>query len=759
MYACITDYAAVYDDAYRGHRGSHTSFDVDLFSTLLASFCREAGAGTLLDVSGGRGRLAEALGRLGIRAVTTDITAVPDREVIAFDLSRHVEADVARVRQEAERLDSGAPHVTVCLDVLEHIDREHVFAAVRNLAALTARLLVTSISTRPSSRDNLFHASIFPVSTWIRVFQAAGLRVLPASHFAPATRRPESHRATTDLLVDHWRDIDPFVDVHEGEPRYVVFEKTDAAPDWPAVEVEVEALLDVAYRREKRRQFVVPQGTQFVLGLHHIQEFAILRPLLDVLPRHAVQVLLRRHFVDDIHRRAIGGFLARAGVRTHVYERAEDLPWSELAGHIFVAGAESSCATSHIFGLQIAALARLHGCSTWLLQHGIWPRAFPGRIATFGSGHLLNWSGAEERILEQGRHRIGAVDVPWGVLGPGQVRRIGSARYTDQLLPAHPDGLELRLGVERARFGSVVLLALKKFYGRWGQPDVDAVHHAAMRRLVEAHPETLFLVRPHPAKDTDGLFELKRENVRFLDETCCIAADMPLSRIIPLVDKVVTPMSTIALDAAISDKPVIIGDAGQPHMYDHLEAVPVERVSDLLHDPDFLAGAAQRTRLFRGAYGEAVDGRFYERFSGLLGEPAALSGPPDAALATAVSLAAEAEMQWLGAQHARSQAAWHLHAETVQRARTETAERAHAEATERIAKLEAEGAAVSHKAAVSVKEVEVLRNELAKARLALATMRRSRSWRMTAPFRNAAIAVRWLAQRRPGHHNPPSSGV
>jgi hypothetical protein len=109
LYASVTDYSAVYNDGYRDRRGSHTSFDIRLLPTLLASFCREAGVSTLLDVSGGQGRLAEALAGLGIGALTTDLAAAPGRPVIAFDLSRYSEADIARVRQEAERAFRGRP--------------------------------------------------------------------------------------------------------------------------------------------------------------------------------------------------------------------------------------------------------------------------------------------------------------------------------------------------------------------------------------------------------------------------------------------------------------------------------------------------------------------------------------------------------------------------------------------------------------------------------------------------------------------------
>jgi hypothetical protein len=124
-------------DAYRDRRASHTSFDIGVLPALLAAFCRDAGVGRLLDVSGGQGRLAETLVGLGIRALTTDIASAAGQPITAFDLSRTPRVRSRRVRQEAERVFSGAPHVTSCLDVLEHIGREHIFAAVRNLAGLT----------------------------------------------------------------------------------------------------------------------------------------------------------------------------------------------------------------------------------------------------------------------------------------------------------------------------------------------------------------------------------------------------------------------------------------------------------------------------------------------------------------------------------------------------------------------------------------------------------------------------------------------
>jgi hypothetical protein len=420
-----------------------------------------------------------------------------------------------------------------------------------------------------------------------------------------------------------------------------------------------------------------------------------------------------------------------------------------------VSAAESGCAPNHVHGLQISALARLHGCRTYLLQHGIWPRNFPGRIVTFGSELVLTWGAAEERILQQNQHRLAGVDVPWGVFYPGQVRRIGSPRYTDQLLPGHPDGLASRLDIERDRFTSVALLATKRAYGRSARSEVDAAFHTAVGRLIERRSETLFLIRPHPAHGEEGLSDLQHDNVRVLDETCCIAADIPLNRIIPLVDQVIAPISTVALDGAVSDKPVIVYDAAQPQTYEHLEAVPIEQLPELVGRSEVLAKAAHQARLFRAAYAEAVDTRFYEHFAGLLAEPSVLVGKPQVALATAVSLTAEVEQQWSEAQRARAAAAKlsaQLETETAAaRSQAEVLARETTAARTQREVLVREATVARNEVEVLMKEAATLRRELDLAQRRMKRMRRSVSWRITKPLRRLARALRHLMLQRVTH--------
>ena len=166
-----------------------------------------------------------------------------------------------------------------------------------------------------------------------------------------------------------------------------------------------------------------------------------------------------------------------------------------------------------------------------------------------------------------------------------------------------------------------------------------------MLRLIERFPETLFLIRPHPGHGDEGLLALRRDNVRFLDEACCVTADIPLSRIIPLVDQVVAPISTVVLDGPFQTSRWLYttGNSRKRMTISRLCRSIDCRSWWAAHE--FLADAAYRTRLFRNAYAEAVDTRFYERFA-LLSEPPAPAGAPDVALAMAVSLTAEVELQW-----------------------------------------------------------------------------------------------------------------
>lgn len=740
MFASITDYAAVYDQAYRASRGDHTSSDAAVLPSLVMSFCCASGCGALLDVSGGQGRLRTLAEEAGLRALATDLVADPERGVLALDLAGFDGAAVGRLREAAARHFAGTRHLTTCFDVLEHVDREHLAAALRSLWELADRIVVASVSTRPSSRDNRFHATILPWPTWLRLLELAGFAVVAdaAGHFAPATR---CLPGGGDPLVDHWRAVDPFGDVAEGEPRYLVLEKLPGARDWAAAAAEMEGLLDLRHRRDKRARFAPAAGQRIALNLHYAQEYPHFRALLDVLPRRDLMLLVRDGFMPEVQRRAILGLFARNGVETHLYQRAEELPWAAIAGRCLITAAESGVATGHALSQQVVGLARLHGCRTVLLQHGIWPAAFPGRIAAFASEHVVTWGSGDARALAGNLRPLLGASAPWGTLPPAQEKRIGSPRYADQLMPVHGDGLAAWLGVARGGYNRVVLLATKDLRGRLDKPNLDAGLLASLGRAVEAHPETLFLLRPHPANSALDLLALRRPNLRFLDETCGITADLQMCRILPLVDVVVTTPSTLVLDAAVSGKATIVYGPGQRAPYGHFEAVDPDRIATVIGDDAVLADAVHRAGSFREANAEAVDGPFYERFAALLATPPQPAQEyPGAALAATVSLGAEIEARWCEAERLRAEAGQAAVALGEARGALEATGTLLRQATDALAGAGASLAAVRQEAAEDAALAQAARHQLA-------ALTASTSWRRTAPLRRAVDAVRHLTRR------------
>ncbi len=142
--------------------------------------------------------------------------------------------------------------------------------------------------------------------------------------------------------------------------------------------------------------------------------------------------------------------------------------------------------------------------------------------------------------------------VPWGAFSEGQVKEIGSAPcHPSQLLEPGDDLVETRLGIDRSCVERVVLIGLKdlKYHG-YGNINAGFLNELAT--LINQNPSTLFLLRPHPYDSISTFAEHRGPNVRLLDNMCCTMADLQLNRLIPHVDLVVTPMSTLVVDAAVS---------------------------------------------------------------------------------------------------------------------------------------------------------------------------------------------------------------
>ncbi|MEO0497181.1 MAG: hypothetical protein AAF141_07385, partial [Pseudomonadota bacterium] len=483
----------------------------------------------MLDVSGGQGNLGKDLAAWNIDTVTTDIGSLPGSDVIPFNLASHSQAATEEILRA--RNPGGGAYLTTCLDVLEHIDREHLGAAVHNLASLTDKYLIVSISTRPSAFDNLLHCTLLPINAWIKAFEAANMRLVEMDIFPDAQLKIDFPVNDDFAPINHWQKADPFGDIADGEPRYLLLEKAATTPGYEDLLGKVDQITDVAYRRLKRQSFQLKNDAFFNFNIHHSQDWSLLRPFLDVLPRDRVRFLIRTDYIPSLHLRSIRSFLYRNNVPVLEYNQIEELPWSLIKGQIIVSAAESTAGISHLKSFEVVATARLHGCATFLVQHGVWPRAIEDRVLTFASHRILTWGREEKRRVNEKWHSTLDTEVPWGVFDDDQEVAIGSAKLCDQLIgPFTPLGL--KFGYDDESYSKAVVVGAKNVHGRWSLPANIPQFVDEFEKLASDHADTFFVLRPHPADSIEPYADLKLKNVRILDDVISALADMPINRVL-----------------------------------------------------------------------------------------------------------------------------------------------------------------------------------------------------------------------------------
>jgi len=551
--------------------------------------------------------------------------------VTACDLNEGRNGLMGRIEAAADR---NTGFLLFCDGLLNDLPKDELYGAIAGLHEIVDRFVLVRLAMRPSPHWDSNPRSLLPMATWTACFLACGFTPwdLPLG-LGRAERHPNGDGE------EHWIAADPFGDAAEGAFQYVLLEKRPAAEPNAAMQ-RVNFLVDAPYRIEKRKSMLLPEGTTLYFGISQFQDWAILLPLLEALPPAQTRVLIRLAFIEPSLLAAMRRYLARSGIAVHEYEDVGELPWSDLKGQMLAVGVDSTLGRGHLFSYELVAVARLHGCRTFSLQHGIWPRPYERRIITNASEAVITWGEEEERRLNQGRHPIHATDAAWGILPSDQAHRLGAPKFTDQVQMPHP-GLGWKLGYPQGRFDRTVLLGLKDLSNRWG---IDNLDHAFIERfgeMIDRNPRTLFLIRPHPIDGIEAAMRMSASNARILNDRVAIDGDLPLSRLMPGIDIVVTSPSTLILDAAVSDKPVIVYETGQPVEYDDVEPVGLDGVERLLASPSELGRLSAASRRFKARYAGAEDGDFYAKFSALLARQAA-PGPIDRELAAAASLATQA---------------------------------------------------------------------------------------------------------------------
>lgn len=526
------------------------------------------------------------------------------------------------------------------MDVLEHIDIEHLANTFRNFYELTHDLFIVSICTRPSSQNNKFHSTLLPRQTWIKLFELSGFSFIDKDYFK-ATNVYRDFSQLSDMDINqHWQKIDLFKDKTEGDVVYYIFQKKESILDWNIVEKKIRSFLDLDYRYTKRSETSLILNEKICFNLHLIQDWAIFRPFLDIFSNREIIFLIRPFLFTDLQLSVIIGFLQNKGIPYVMYKSVLELDWNYLKQFAFITGAESNATPGHMLSHQIVATARLQGCKTILLQHGITPSqgVRENIVMAFASEIVINYSHEEKNNLELGRHSFFNNDSPLGLFDTDQVRAIGSARYTDLLYPTTNDLLETRLGINREKFEQVVLFGTKNYsYWKCGEQ-----FQLAIFKLIEENPSVLFLLKHHPCENNDSASFFTQSNVRILDDVCLITADLPLNRIIKHVDLVITPTSTLALDAAIAHKPVLIYQTERPLIYKQVQYKEFEEIENYIGPIKNWDELEKNSKNLYAIYADCVDYNFYNHFTKILHEPKTTT-PLDKWLATVISTALDTE--------------------------------------------------------------------------------------------------------------------
>jgi len=747
-YASKTDYQSLYTPSYFGKGSGASSFTPDAFTREILAFCSAQGLQYVVDVGSGSGALAAILRSAGIRVLTCDFDPV-DTDSIHFDLSGPVDG-AARVLKAVRAQTAGEPWLVTCLDVLEHLDVEDVFSAVRNLRAVCCAdkgWLIASISTRPSSADNKFHATILPKPTWLEILRRVGFFVNEESIFQSArTVRREFPEAEELKLVSYWAKCDLFRDIGLGEPDYVLLSTgADSGVQDDAVRQQVEALLDIAYRREKRLQFnagldgCLEQAAwmpRVALNLHHIQEFVLYRPLLDVLPRKSVTVLIRSSVLDADALSMARGFFARCGVQVIFYERCVEIAWRELDLQFLITGAESNVTAHHVMGRQVVEAAKLHGVHTIQMQHGIWIEQFPQRLVEFGSETIWAWNAQYERFIHESRVSLAGKTVqgrrqPWQ-----KFALVGCPKFVDVRLCPPQDLLRWRLGVDTGKHRAVALLGTNLLWHRHTKPASST--RERLVRMMQSMPDVYFIVKLHPSERAANAAELNQPNSLVLDDILMGMLDLHVSRLIAAVDVVISSLSTLLLDAAVGGKPCVQYSTGNDLAYQGQASVEIEQLPRLLMN---IAGMPVNTALVQ-AYGSPVAQPFYEHLARTLATTPAASPPCGAReddAASYYSVATEVEGLW---EQVRGSARA-LHAAQGQvKALSDTCATAAADLSALQVELQSARASEKETMRAGTARVEEIAAHLRSAHLELAALRKSNSWRWTAPLRTVRRLLR-----------------
>jgi hypothetical protein len=534
---------------------------------------------SVIDVGTGSGELLRHLRCAHINCIGLDIHEDKSKGISRFDLT--ADNDAATIQRVCRGLPfSVLPYLTTCFDVLEHIDRQSVAHAIWNLRSITHEYLFTSVSTRPSSLHNLYHATIIPHTAWLSLFDAAGFELVP-SDLVDELHVPMDYPASPGTwCMNHWRALDPYKDNRVFESRYLLLRKRPDA-DFGHFESFTNRLLG----NQERSVRLAPQThLTFLLGFY--QEFLLMQPFFDLLPPDRYRVLLRsgvHDTLEDHRRQSILAYFKARAIEVVEVETPAEVTWNdEGRSHAFITAIDSNANTHHLVNSAFLVAAKSRGVPTFQLQHGIWPHAEFSEPLTVVADCLLTWSPDFQRPFK---------------LDDCQIAQVGCPRFDAYSDNQSATIVEL-FGEWTQRYSHSVMFATNL---HWPLHKLGNEVLPQLAQTASEMPETLFVCKLHPTHDYDpAQFRQMPENVIVVDEFVSLYANLSTPRLIKACDVAVCTLSTVALEAALASKPFFILETENPNTYQGVQSVPIESMTATLKS--ILDGSAPQADVFRRAY-------------------------------------------------------------------------------------------------------------------------------------------------------------
>lgn len=749
MWASKTDYSRLYSKYYFEENKQKQIYDKGDFEEILFKFCNSRGIKTLVDVGSFCGPLKLSAESVGMSFFSCGSHSVSEEE-IHFDLLMEDSKAAKALYDIIDSRVGPTEYVTICLDVLEHVDIEDVGSALWNLHTIAGDFVVISISTRPSGRGNRYHSTILPLATWKHLFELSGFEIVDP-HFCSERRRiiPLVSEDTDLHIVSHWAQGDIFGDRVNGEPTYLLLRKAERPRDRANWLRQLDVVLDIAYRKQKRLAFNQYRLQAIGFNISHFQDFLNIRPLLDIIARGQCSLLIRKDALKADEMSMVVSYFERNGGMVFIYHTVADIDWRLLSIRTLVSAAESSAAVNHILSSQIVEAAKLQGIKTILLQHGIWIEPMQDREITFASDTILTWGTEHERFFAEGLHPVAARSSPYAALSGTHFRLAGSAKFHDSLLETNSEVLRWRLGADISRFDECVLVGTNLKWNQHLGERSDVLN--GIHRMIQASPEKLFVIKPHPSERHFEYANLRAPNTIILDDILLGCIDLPISRLLGGISTIVSSLSTLLLDGAILGRRCIQYDTGNKFHYKFCKPISADDLHLAIKNP---AVASLKCDEFTAYYNDAQNDQFYEVFADTAS--AAAMQARSAARYTDLKSVEDSWISFLAATHSNITLEQEKNALLTRNKELEQERNAvHARNEELVrsrdllsTQIKSVEDAQYQFIARSEEEIVRLSKEITRLNAVLADMNTSMSWRITAPYRWLGRRLRQMARFR-----------